>query len=267
MLAACGAASPPPAKIKSEPLLPGPYLYAFAAETTALMKPADEGAAELEAQLKVAGTGAEKRELMRKLALRAMADAEAATEDKVAKKLRGDSDRWARKAVKAEKDAYLLSDMEFLLLWNAWRGQRSGVAAQAERFSTNHADIAELATLAWAIRGEASLEDKNWDAAAQAYRFMFGSLDHPLYAFALYRTAASMSGAGRDEDAKQALTEAVSMGCAEGVAQRVLDVSLAAASELGLTGKRGKDQRLRPSTCKAGKAAGPMEDEAPPEKP
>lgn len=267
MLAACGAAPPPPAKIKSEPLQPGPYLYAFAAETTALMKPEETAPSELEAQLKVAATGGEKRELMRKLALRAAGEAETAADEKAAKKLRGDSDRWARKAMKAEKDAYLLSDMEFLLLWNAWRGQRAGVAAQAERFTTNHADITELATIAWAIRGEASLEDKQWDAAAQAYRFMFGNLDHPLYAFALYRTAASMEGAGRKEDATQALTEAAAMGCAEGVAQRVLDVSLAAAGELGLTGKRGKDNRLRPSTCKAGKGAGPTEDEAPPEKP
>jgi hypothetical protein len=73
--------------------------------------------------------------------------------------------------------------------------------AYAGRFQ----DHAEITRLAWMLRGELAFAGEDWDGARDGFRFVMADLDHPLYPFALYRTAQSYTGEGRAEEGRLAL--------------------------------------------------------------
>lgn len=46
------------------------------------------------------------------------------------------------------------------------------------------------------MRGELAIAEEDWDSTASAYRYVLGHLEHPLYAYALYRTAETQERLG-----------------------------------------------------------------------
>lgn len=165
------------------------------------------------------------------------------------------------------RDAGLAADLDFLALWAAWRGGQRNADGRAQRFIDHHATSPDLVLIAWIIRGEIAFADEHWDDAAERFRAVLGRLGHPLYAFALYRSAAVWREQHRDDDARQALVEVRDLGCVTDASAPTLHVAIAAAAALGETTARDANGRDRPASCPAAgtsSVAGPLEDERPP---
>ncbi len=138
--------------------------------------------------------------------------------------------------------------MDFLLLWMDWERGAANVATRAERFTRRHDDAGDLLRLAWMMRGELALEAHEWQAARDAFRFVLGSLGHPLYAYALYRTAYAWHAEGDEEQARRALEDAAALGCAADASAPTSRIALRAARQLGV-GQRTDGARAVPASC------------------
>ena len=79
--------------------------------------------------------------------------------------------------------------MAFLEVWLDFETEGRNAASRAERFTTRHDQSGDLLVLVWMIRGELALRAEDWEGARAGFRFVLGQLGHPLYAYALYRTA------------------------------------------------------------------------------
>ena len=91
-----------------------------------------------------------------------------------------------------------------------------------------------------------------------SYRYVLGQLEHPLYAFALLRTAHTLQERERGEDARDMITQVVHIGC-HGELSSELELTVeAAANELQVRLHEG-----RPVDCEDA-AQGGGEDEVPP---
>jgi hypothetical protein len=252
LAAACGGSSVKTKKLSLGDFDPHAHLLAFAENRTAIMKAPEESLELLEDQLVPGVKGASRRALERKIAVATFRAAESEADPKAQKKARNSALRLAEKSKKAESDAYAAAESEFLALWIAWRAEKPSARSLAAAFTSARADTLELYALAWAIRGELALEYKDWDDAKTAFRSLLGDITHPLYAYALYRTASAHEGAGEEEEQKQALLEATQMGCDRGAAAESLAIALLAASELGERGRKDKDGVTRPASCPVG---------------
>ena len=233
-LVAC-ARTPPPTPPRSAAAasidVPALLLEVGAARTPSLRRPTES--AEALADAARAGRGAERVEALRKLALVELFLAEDATDDRDAKRHRKAALRTVRDARGRTRDRAIRAELAFVDLWSAWRAGRGGAEDLATRFVDEEHEAGELTLFAWILKGEMALAREDFPQAAEAYRFVLAQLEHPLYAFALWRTAACYRGMGRDEDARQALREAEQIGSrdgAPGAARRVAD---AARAELG----------------------------------
>lgn len=251
LLVACGG-GPATKKLSVSDFDAPRFLGAFAEASTGIMKPEPEIAATLADSITPKLKGAERRELERRLARARLAEAETAADLKQRKKTLAQAMRSAERAQKGESDGFRAAEAEFLALWIAWRSERPTRASLAEAFTRTRSDTVELYALAWALRGEIALEMERWDEAKAAFRALFGHIEHPLYAYALYRTAAAHAGAGEDDEQKQALTEAMNMGCARGARAEAMEMALLAAAELGERGRKDADGVTRPAACPAG---------------
>ncbi|MCA9603904.1 MAG: hypothetical protein KC417_17855, partial [Myxococcales bacterium] len=103
-----------------------------------------------------------------------------------------------------------------------------------------------------AIRGEAAYAHKRWSPAEEAFRFLVGQVEHPLYAYGLYRTAAVHNAHGEPKEAKAAYTEASEMGCRRGVSAATQEAALFAAQALDIAGRQDPDGVVRPASCPVG---------------
>lgn len=165
------------------------------------------------------------------------------------------------------RDAGLSADLDFLALWAAWRAGQRNADGRAQRFIDHHATSPDLVLIAWIIRGEIAFADHHWDDAAEGFRAVLGRLGHPLYAFALYRSAAVWREQQRDDDARQALIEVRDLGCASSASPATVHIALAATHALGETTAADASGRERPASCPeegSTSPAGPLEDERPP---
>jgi len=165
------------------------------------------------------------------------------------------------------RDAALSADLDFLALWASWRSGQRNADGRAQRFVQHHESSHDLVLIAWIIRGEVAFADQHWDDALADFRAVLGRLGHPLYAFALYRSARVWQEQGRQDESRQALTEVRDLGCATDVNAPTLHIALAATHALGETTTTDVHGHERPTSCPIGgatTAAGPLEDERQP---
>lgn len=205
-----------------------------------------------------AAQGPARREAMRHAAIGLMYAAEdrepqegrAGREERRAqRRLRQDSNRYADSALRGSRDEFQNALMEFVKAYNAWRAGARNAARLAERFTTRRTEARELYSLMWALRGEIAFGGQHYRDAAEAYRYFLGQLDHPLYAYGLWRTAHCYREMDRGADAAQALTEARNLGCDPEAGRAAVEVAAVAGRELGGTAVRWPDGTIRPSSC------------------
>ncbi|HJL15868.1 MAG TPA: hypothetical protein RMH99_09440 [Sandaracinaceae bacterium LLY-WYZ-13_1] len=170
-------------------------------------------------------------------------------EGREARRLRRRAERLADAAVRGSRDASLRAEIAFAKLWLAWRAGSRLAERRAERFTTRHRESGDLLTLAWMIRGEIAFTDERYEDAVEAYRFALGNLGHPLYAFALFRTAHAHRRLGHEERATQAFDEVEQLGCGREVPRATLRIATAAASERGSGLRIDTDGVTRPARC------------------
>ena len=245
-MSACGAAGGSARTARGGAIEPADFLMEVGAETTVLRRP-ERSIDELEAARSEA-SGTDRRTIVRDLVVAHVFAAEDA-DAREARRIRRRAERMADAAVRGSRDAQLNAEIAFLKLWMSWRAEAGNAATRAERFTDRHRDSGDLLLLAWMIRGELAIEAERWDDSLEAFRFALGSLEHPLYAYALYRSAHSYRALERADDATQALSEVEQLGCARGASPLVLRLATAAASERGSGLREDTDGVIRPASC------------------
>lgn len=256
----CGGAPTVQGRVPTAELDPVAILLAHAENNTDFFAEPEQTIDQLKAERRNV-RGAERRALLLRIAvahLYAAAAAELDDESRDARRHRRDAQRRAQDAAQGSRDDAIQAKSAFVELWNAWRGHRSNAARLAERFTTRHRESGPLLFLAWIIRGEIELEEGHWREAERSYRYVLGQLEHPLYAFALLRTAHTLQERERGDEARDMITQVVEIGC-HGELTPELELTVeAAANELQVRLVDG-----RPLDCsEAGQGGG--EDEVPP---
>lgn len=192
-------------------------------------------------------SGAARRAIFRDLARAHLALART-TEGREARRHREQFDRFRDQATNGSRDEHLNAEMDFLEIWAGWENEARNVATRAERFTNRHETSGVLLVLTWMIRGELALAANDWQGARDAFRFVLGQLGHPLYAYALYRTAFAWHSAGDDEQARQALEEAAALGCDADVPEPTRRMALLSAAQLDV-GRRDEGGHEVPASC------------------
>ncbi len=267
-LAACGAAASE-VEVEEPSTLHAPasdsaaFLLEVGATLTDVLVRPSESLEELETARRAA-RGTERRLRERDLA-RAHLFAAEETEGRESTRHLREAGELARSAAHSSRDATLATETDFIQLWAAWRAGQAAATARAERFVSRHESSRDLALIAWIIRGEVAFADERWDDAIAAYRAVLGRLGHPLYAFALYRTARAQFQAGRTEESHQALEEVRDLGCPTDASEPTLHVALAATHALSGRTRQDPTGRERPATCpEEAVTTHASEDERPP---
>ncbi len=249
LAAACGGAGGPRLEAPARPdaIDPPRFLLEYAGRRANALSPPERSIDALEEARREA-RGDERRQAVRELAIAHLLAAEQAPE-RDATRHRRSALRFARAASRGTDDDWLAAEMAFIEVWSAWRAGRGGAANVAERFARRHPRSGDLVYLCWIIRGEVAFEREDWDEAAEAYRFVLGSIEHPLYGYALYRTAHAWKGLGRDDDTEQALREVVQLGCAADAADEAREMAALAQSDLRMPDVTLEDGTSRPEIC------------------
>jgi hypothetical protein len=265
-LVACAGA---PAMVEEPSTLHAPasdsaaFLLEVGGTLTDLLTRPSETVEELEG-LRRAARGPERRQRERDLA-RAHLFAAEETEGRESRRHLREATEMARSASTSSRDETLVAEMDFLQLWAAWRAGQAAASGRAERFVTRHETSRDLVLMSWIIRGEVAFADEHWDDAIEAYRAVLGRLGHPLYAFALYRTARADFQAGRTDESRQALEEVRDLGCPSDASAPTLHVALAATHALAGRTRVAADGSARPESCPLEAATShATEDERPP---
>lgn len=258
-LGACGASGGGGARepARTSALEPIAFLLDVGSRRIEVLRPPERSIEEL-AAARGSARGAERRAILRDLA-RAHTIAARNAEGREARRHRDDADRFGAAAAEGSRDPTLAAEMDFLALFRLFESGARNAAARAERYTSRHETAGELLLVAWMIRGELALAAEDWQGARAAFRFALGSLGHPLYGYALYRTAFAWRGAGDDVEARQALEETAALGCT-GDEPATLRVALLAASALDVGARADRGGTRRPASCPEG--SGEREDEA-----
>ena len=220
----------------------------YGAERTSTLKPPERSIEELE-QAARDNRGAERRQAMRDVAYAHLFAADEATEAREARRHRRQASRFANMASRGSSDDWLKAETDFVEVWSAWQADRPGAGNVAERFTRRHRTSGDLLMLAWIIRGEVAFEDEEWDEASEAFRYLLGSLDHPLYGYALYRTAKIHEARGNTEEHRQALREVVQLGCRDDALPENERVARHAQQDLGMPNVTLEDGTTLPEIC------------------
>lgn len=251
LLLGCGGSGGP--RLETAPrasgeLEPAAFLLEYGAERTSTLRAPERDIETLEETVR-ATRGAERIAALRDLAVAHLLAAEEA-EEREATRHRRTALRHAESAARWTREDWVKTEMAFVEVWSAWRAGRPNASGVAERFVRRHAASGgDLVYLAWIIKGEAAFEREDWEDAADAYRFVLGSLEHPLYAYALYRTAKAQEHQGRAEDAQQALREVVMLGCSAEAAPETRRVAAQAQSDLAMPDVTEEDGTTRAQIC------------------
>jgi hypothetical protein len=258
-LAACGATAGSHRGAEAS-IDPPQFLLEVGGQGSGVLRRPERSLDELEAARREA-RGTDRRQVVRELVVALLFAAETA-EGREARRLRRRAEELAEAAVRGSRDETLLAEMAFVRLWMSWRAGAPSAAQRAERFTDRYAGAGDLTTLAWMIRGELAFAGEDYDDAVTAYRFALGHLEHPLYGFALLRTAHSYARLDRAADATQALSEVEQLGCAREASDFSMQLASAAASERGTPMRRDTAGVLRPAVCEEeGTAAGGQDEE------
>lgn len=250
---ACGSGTPPPktaAPVRE--LEAGAYLRLYATEEVESLALPTDSLEELDERRKAA-SGGDRIQATRALVVALMWEADSAAEaddKRTAARHRRRADQLARNLSRRVRDDLIRADMDFARLWMAWRAARPNAQSLAERFTSQHLRSGSLLMMAWLIRGELAFAQKRWNDASAAYRYVVAQIDHPLYGFALFRTAHCLHKQKREEDAEQALREVVALGCSGDSVAHVDKVVAAAAGQLGVPIRVGPDGARRPASCR-----------------
>lgn len=267
LLSACGGAT---AETAAEPTtLHAPatdsaaFLLEVGANLVDVLAPPSGSIEELDAARRAA-RGVDRRRAERDLARAHLYAAETSDERERARHLR--EARELTQTTTRIRDEQLSADLDFLQLWVTWRLGQRAADGRAQRFVQHHETARDLVLMAWLVRGEIAFADERWDDALEGFRAVLGHLGHPLYAFALFRSASVWREQGRDDDARQALTEVRDLGCPSDASAPTVHIAIAAARALGETTLTDPSGRERPATCPAEAAPshGAIEDERPP---
>lgn len=226
---------------------PGPFLLELGGQSAGVLARPERSIEELDVARREA-RGSDRRAVTRELVIAHLFAAETA-EGREARQIRRRAEQLADACVQGSRDDQLLAEMAFAKLWMSWRAGAPNAAQRAERFTDRHQQSGDLLTLAWMIRGEIALDAEEYEDALTAFRFALGNLEHPLYAYALFRTARVYTVQGRREEAGQAYSEVESLGCAASASPFTLRLAVAAAGERGTGVARGADGTERPSSC------------------
>jgi len=233
---------------RPRPLEVAPLLIAFAGRNTATLSPPDESIEALE-DARGNARGSDRRTLLRKLAFAHLFAAEESTGDRDAARHRRDASRFAQHAARGGREAYLAAEMAFVDVWGSWRGGARNAGRLSERFTRRHRESGDLFIMAWVIRGEVAYERERWSEAADAYRYLLGLIEHPLYALGLYRTAQCWRNDGRAEEAREALEQVRQMACDAEAPPEIEEIALRATAELRTELRDDPDGHRRPETC------------------
>ncbi len=261
-LCACGGAGVGGTTARGAAVDPAAFLMEVGAESTDLLRRPARSIDELDAARREA-RGAERRQAVRELVVAYLFAAEDA-EGREAARARRRAEQLVSAITRGSRDRTLNAEMAFAQLWMSGRADAGSAEARATRFTERLQDSGHLLTLAWMIRGEIALEHERFEDAIASFRFALGQLEHPLYAYALVRTAQAERRLGRADDADQALSEAEQLGCREGASPLFVRLASAAAAERGTGMRRDPDGVTRPASCPApGERSGDeSEDEA-----
>lgn len=238
---------------------PPAFLEEVGAASSPVLRRPERSIDELE-QARRDARGAERRQAARDLVIGLMFAA-ADAEDREARRHRRRAERIADAAARGSRDRGLAAELDFAKLWMAWQSGSRAAERRAERFTIRHRQAGDLLTLAWMLRGEIALADERYDDAVEAYRFALGQLGHPLYAFALLRTAHAQRRRGNADQADQALAEVEQLGCAPDASPAVVRLAAAAASERGSGIRLDTDGVTRPAACPTPDESADEEDE------
>ena len=119
--------------------------------------------------------------------------------------------------------------------------------------------MGSLGGLACMILGEIHFAQGHWRDAAASYRFLLGDLDHALYPFTLWRTAAVHGAQDEQEQRTEILEQLVQLGCATDAPEHLRAITDAAAFESGARTVAGRYE-----TCRDGAPQTDIENELPP---
>jgi tetratricopeptide (TPR) repeat protein len=253
-LSACAGAGTGGSTTHTVTIEPASFLMEVGASSTFVLRRPERSTEEL-MEARGSTAGAERRQILRELVVAKLFEAESA-EGRSARRIRNDAERFAENAVRGSRDSNLIAEMDFVKLWLSWRANAANAASRAERFTDRHTRAGELLMLAWMIRGEIAFAADRFDDAIAAFRFALGQLEHPLYTYALLRTAHAYERLGRSEDAAQALLEVEQLGCARGASPFRVRLAAAAASERRSGVQRDDDGVMRPASCESEEESG-----------
>ncbi|MCB9618729.1 MAG: hypothetical protein H6721_29865 [Sandaracinus sp.] len=246
VLVACGGGSTGTTSPSTVRFDPETYFLEIAATRTDLVVAPQRSIEDLE-EAKNAARGNERRTLLIELARAHMAAA-GTSSNRDERRHRDAAERFAKASAQGSRDAEVKARAAFVELWLAFRASHRSAMGRATRFSRQHAQSGELALLAWVIRGELAFAAEQWEDARTSYRYVLGDLEHPLYAYALWRTARSHAGAGDAESARSTTTEVVRLACQE-TSEPTRRVAFAAARELAIGLRDDSDGVTRPEIC------------------
>jgi ATP/maltotriose-dependent transcriptional regulator MalT len=265
-LAACGSSGPQMQTAVPElrEIQPKSFLREYGAEQTALLKPSQKSIEALQKKVQKSRRGG-RIQAMRALTIALMSESirtRDTGEPRKARRLARRAMRMARRVRRAARDAQIDAEMAFVPVWIAWQHGRSNTTKLARRFTKRHGRSGVLHLLAWVIRGEAAFEQEKWRNAKTAYRYLLGLVDHPLYPYALMRTAHCERAQGDKDKANKTLREVVQLGCRGELTKHESIVVEAAASQTGIAMVTSPDGTKKPASC--GGAPGGSESGASP---
>jgi hypothetical protein len=203
----------------------------------------------LENKLRATKGGKTRRETMRLLVFAHLREADASVDARDRRRHRRRAVLLAQSLAKVTRDANVSSEMAFAELWLAFRAGKRKAGGMASRFVRHHRDNHELLYLAWALRGETAFAAKRYRDAEKDFRYLLGVPEHPLYAFALYRSADCFDSLNKKQEAEQALQEVVRLGCRDDVSPLVMRVVKQAMQRLRIRMRADIDGKSRPSVC------------------
>lgn len=255
---ACGATMGSSSRGAGARVDPAELLLEVGGQSTAALRPPERSIDELEAARREA-RGTDRRNIVRELVVAHLFAAEEA-EGREQRRIRRRAEELADAAVRGSRDDTLNAEMAFVKLWMSWRAGAPSAAQRAERFTERYRQSGDLLALAWMIRGEIAFAGEDFEDAVTAYRFALGNLEHPLYGYALLRTAHSYQRMDRADDATQALTEVEQLGCRSDASPFALRLAIAAAGERGTGTRADASGTTRPASCEV-ETAGAGEEE------